>query len=93
MLGNILENAWEAAGAARGPSLSVSARPQGGFLLVEVKNAVSGETRFEGGLPVTTKAAGGQGLRNAQRTLKRHGGLLQCAREGDTFLTRALLPL
>ena len=93
VLGNILENAWEAAGAARAPSLSVSARPQGGFLLVEVKNAVSGETRFEGGLPVTTKAAGGQGLRNAQRTLKRHGGLLQCAREGDTFLTRALLPL
>lgn len=93
VLGNILENAWEAAGAADRPSLSVSARTQGGFLLVEVKNAASGPARFEDGLPVTTKAGGGQGLKNVRRVLDRHGGLIQCAREGDVFRTQVILPL
>ncbi len=93
VLGNVLENAWEAAGKADAPRLSVSAQVKGGFLLAEVTNAVSGDSRFEDGLPVTAKPAGGQGLRSARRTLDRHGGALRCSRQGDVFHTQVMLPL
>jgi len=83
----------EAAGKADAPRLSVSAQVKGGFLLAEVTNAVSGDSRFEDGLPVTAKPAGGQGLRSARRTLDRHGGALRCSRQGDVFHTQVMLPL
>lgn len=93
VLGNILENAWEAAKGAQSPRLRVTAQQKGGSLLVEVENTLSGSSRFEGELPLTTKAGGGQGLKSVQRTLERHGGMLQCSRQGDTFYTQVVIPL
>jgi len=93
ILGNMLENAWESVRRSETPWISITARTRGSALLMEVKNAVSGETRFEGDLPVSTKPGGGLGLKNVSRVLEKHGGLLHCFRTGDTFFTQVMLPL
>jgi len=93
VFGNVLENAWEASRKSEGPWISVTARPHRNTLLVEVKNAVSGETRFEDDLPESTKPGGGLGLRSVSRVLEKHGGLLHCSRTGDTFFTQVVIPL
>jgi len=93
VLGNVLENAWESCRRGETPWITVTARTNRNALLVEVKNAVSGETRFEGELPVSTKPGGGLGLKSAVRVLERHGGFLRCSRTGDTFFTQIMIPL
>ncbi len=93
VLGNVLENAWEASRRSEAPWISVTARVHMRTLLVEVKNAVSGETKFEDDLPVSSKPGGGLGLKSANRVLARHGGVLHCERRGDTFFTQVVIPL
>ncbi len=93
VLGNVLENAWEAGCRSEAPWISVTARTRGRTLLVEVKNAVSGETRFEEDLPVSVKPGGGLGLKSVSRVLEKHGGILHCSRKGDTFFTQIVIPL
>jgi len=93
VLGNVLENAWEASRRSDISWISVTARTRGSALLVEVKNAVSGETRFVEDLPVSTKPGGGLGLKSVSRVLEKHGGILRCFRMGDTFFTQIVIPL
>ncbi len=92
VLGNVLENAWEASRRSETPWISVTARVQRRTLLVEVKNAVSGETKFEGDLPVSSKTGGGLGLKSVDRVLTKHGGVLHCERRGDTFFAQVVIP-
>jgi len=93
VFGNVLENAWEASRRSEAPWISVSAWIRGNALLLEVKNAVSGETPFEDDLPISTKPGGGLGLKSVIRVLERRGGVLRCFRTGDTFFTQAMIPL
>ncbi len=93
VLGNVLENAWEASRRTEIPWIAVSARTHNNTLLLEVKNAVSGVTKFEEDLPVSGKPGGGLGLRSASRVLEKHSGLLRCFRTGDTFFTQIVIPL
>ncbi len=93
VLGNILENALEAARRSETPWIAVTARTHAASLLIEVKNSVSGETRFEDGQPVSTKPGRGLGLKSVSRTLEKHSGLLHCFRTGDTFFTQIMIPL
>ncbi len=93
VFGNVLENAREASRTSGTPWIEVTARTHGQTLLVEVKNAVSGETEFKNDLPVSTKSGGGLGLKSVSRVLEKHGGLLRCFRKGDTFFTRIVIPL
>jgi len=93
VLGNVLENAWEASRQCRSPWITVTARRRGRALLVEVKNAAAGESRFEDDLPVSTKPGGGLGLRSVSRVLAKHGGLLRCFRSGEVFYTQMAIPL
>ncbi len=93
VLGNILENALEASRRSEAPWIAVTARTHGNSLLIEVKNSVSGETRFDGEAPVSTKPGRGLGLKSVSRTLEKHGGLLHCFRTGDTFFTQIMIPL
>ncbi len=93
VLGNILENALEAGRHSEAPWIAVTARTHANSLLVEVKNSVSGETRFDGEVPVSTKPGRGLGLKSVSRALEKHGGLLHCFRTGDTFFTQIMIPL
>ncbi len=93
VLGNILENALEASRRSEAPWIAVTARTHESSLLIEVKNGVSGETRFENDLPVSTKSGSGLGLKSVSRVLEKHGGLLHCFRTGDTFFTQIMIPL
>ncbi len=93
VLGNVLENAWEASRRSETPWIEVSARTHRNTLLVEVKNSVSGETKFENDLPLSTKNGGGLGLKSVRRVLEKYGGVLHCFRTGDTFVTQVVIPL
>ena len=93
VLGNLLENAWEAARGCEAPRLDVTARRKGDTLLLEVRNTVAISVRFAGGLPVTTKPGGGQGMRSVRRTLEKHGGMLHCFQKEGVFYTQAIVPL
>ena len=93
VLGNILENAWEANSRALVPKLAFRAYNNNGLLLIEVENGVSGEVKFRDGLPQTNKDGGGQGLKNVVQVLEMHGGMLQCAQHGDIFFTQIILPV
>ncbi len=91
VLGNVLDNAWEASRCCEAPWICVNARTRRNALLIEVRNAVSGESRFENDLPVSTKPGGGAGLKNANRVLEKHNGILHCFRTGDTFFTQVVI--
>ncbi len=93
VLGNVLENAWEASRRCETPWISVAARVHIKTLLLEVKNAVSGELRFEDELPVSTKPGGGLGLKSVRRVLEKHGGIFHCFQTGDTFFAHIAIPL
>lgn len=93
VLGNVLENAWEASRRSETPWIDVTARTHRNALLVEVRNAVSGETEFENDLPRSTKNGGGLGLKSVSRVLEKYGGVLHCFRTGDTFITQVVIPL
>jgi len=93
VLGNVLENAWEASRRSETPWISVTAHPRRTALLMEVRNAVSGETKFEDELPASTKPGGGLGLKSVSLVLEKCGGLLHCFRTGDTFFTQIVIPL
>lgn len=93
VLGNILENAWEANSRALVPKLAFRAYNNNGLLLIEVENGVFGEVKFRDGLPQTNKDGGGQGLKNVVQVLEMHGGMLQCAQHGDIFFTQIILPV
>lgn len=93
VLGNVLENAWEAARACQAPKLSVTAQQKGRSLLVEVENTVNHPSQFEDDLPLTTKPGGGQGLKTVRRTLEKHGGMLRCSRQDSVFDTQMTIPL
>jgi len=93
IMGNVLENAWEASRRSETPWIAVTARTRGNTLLFEVKNAASGESRFDDDLPVSTKPGGGLGLKSVSQVLEKHGGILHCFRTGDTFFTQVVIPL
>lgn len=93
VLGNVLENAWEANSRARVPKLTVrTCHNNNGMLLIEIENGVMGEVKFRDGLPQTNKAGGGLGMRNVVRVLDKHGGMLRCSQRGDRFYTQIVCP-
>lgn len=93
ILGNVLENAWEANSRARAPKLTVRAYHNNGMLLIEMENGVSGEVQFFEGMPQTKKKGGGLGLKNVVQVLEKYGGMLQCTQRGDIFCTQIILPI
>ena len=93
LFGNLMENAWEACGKTEAPFIDVSAETRNGKLYLEIKNSVQGEVAFQGELPRTTKKIGGVGLASVGSILAKHGGMMHCAQEDNTFIVRVILPL
>ena len=97
--GNVIDNAAEC--LSRYPeekrNLSLSVRRQKGVAVIVAENYFSGEMRFEGGLPVTTKdnrdyhGFGTRSMRYIVRDI--YGGDLTMRQEGDAFIVTAVMPL
>ena len=63
-----------------------------GAVRIEMRNSVSGSIRFtDEGLPMTTRASGGVGMRSVRSLVGSHSGMLRCMQEGDVFITQVIM--
>lgn len=95
---NVLLNAFQF--RQEGVRTSLACFAEGGFVVFEVREP---KRTFESPLPVeewgseplfSTRPGGyGLGLYRARQVLEAHGGQLQIKREGDSLLTRVVLPI
>lgn len=96
LFSNLLENGFEACekpGVTK-PYLLLKAYTTEFGLQVEMRNAVTGETKFDADLyPISSKRGGGNGTRSMLQILKPYGGLMDFDQRGDVFISRLLLPL
>lgn len=82
ILGNILDNAIEAASQMPNPedrSVLIKGRKTANLYIISCSNFYTGEVHFSGGLPRTTKADGechGIGLTSVHRVVEKYGGVL-----------------
>lgn len=83
VMGNLLENAIEAASGADSPSVSITSRTAKGKLLLEISNAFSG----------TFMPKEGIGLESVRRILSRCNGLLMQESRCGTFISRVIIPM
>ena len=96
IFGNLLENAVESCkkcGSEQKPFIKISAKISHQKLYVSVQNSVSGTVAFKDGLPRTTKANGGLGIRSMQNTLQSHGGMVSFSQEGAEFAAQVIVPV
>ena len=91
LLGNVLDNAIEAAEKIPNPEeriLSLQIRREGGMTLVHEQNAFAVEPRFVNGLPRTSKqdqAFHGFGVKSIAQTAEKYGGVVKMHVEDHTF--------
>ena len=93
VLGNILENAYEAASNSVEPFIVVNMTVSHSSFLIEIRNSVKEPVLWNGLLPYTTKTGGGMGLRSVQLVVERHNGVMECSNSDNVFVTRILLPM
>ena len=83
VMGNLLENAIQAAIGADSPSVSVSSRVSSGKLLLEIRNTFSGDV----------SGADGTGLASVRHILSQHNGMLVQKCQDGFFISRVIMPL
>ena len=83
VMGNLLENAIEAASGTESPSVSIISRTANGKLLLEIRNSYSGSGRLEEGT----------GLESVRRILSRYDGLLMQESSDGFFISRVIMPM
>ena len=83
VMGNLLENAIQAATGAESPSVSVSSRVSSGKLLLEIRNTFSGGTPSEDGT----------GLASVKHILLQYSGMLVQECQDGVFISRVIMPL
>lgn len=93
LFGNLLENAWEAAGKCEKPFVRFSSQYKDGNLYVQIENSVAASVEFADGMPVSTKDGGGIGVRSAVEILNKYMGMMEMKQEGNTFTTQIIQPL
>lgn len=93
VVGNLLENAIEAASKCDSPSVLIYSKVSNGRLLMEIRNTFSGDVKWSSGRLETTKDGGGIGLKSVKHILSRHKGLLKQETEGKVFISRVILPI
>lgn len=99
IFGNALSNAIESvqkitASGRRAIDVLVHVKRQ--FLVISITNPLTGELKFEDGLPVTTKPDNGYhgfGLKSIRHTAEKYGGFVTVEAKGGIFSLRILFPL
>lgn len=99
MFGNALSNAIESVQAIQDPGrrvIDVLVYVKQRFLSITISNPLTGELRFEDGLPVTTKEKNGYhgfGLKSIRHTAEKYGGFVTVEVKDGCFSLRILFPL
>jgi len=99
IVGNLLDNALEAAAKSAEKFIRLSAVLDNGALLIKAENSFSGEVRYAGGKSgreIASLKGGpehGHGLRNVRRSAEKYGGHVGIAHEGGVFSVKILLKL
>lgn len=96
ILGNLLENAIEAARQAEEKKLSVNIKEEKGILKIYVENSYSGTLRQKGTKLLTTKKDSGLhglGLGNVENIVRKYHGTMKIEKTDDLFSVWILLYL
>ena len=99
LFGNALDNAIESVEKVQDLEkrlIHLSVARQKAFVHIRLENTYAGELKFEGDLPVTTKADSrnhGYGLKSIRQTAKKYGGSVTITTRGAWFELRILIPL
>ncbi len=99
LFGNALDNAIESVEKVRDLEkrlIHLSVARQKAFVHIRLENTYAGELKFEGDLPVTTKADSrnhGYGLKSIRQTARKYGGSVTITTRGAWFELRILIPL
>lgn len=83
VIGNLLENAMQAACKTENPSVSVFSRLSNGKLLLDIRNS------FCGDIPIKE----GTGLESVKYILSRNRGMLEQAGRNGFLVSRAIIPI
>ena len=96
ILGNLLENAIEAAAKTKEKRLGVKVRMKQGILRIEVENSFDGKLRQSPQGLLTTKDESihhGIGLKNVRKMVEKYDGSMEVHAEGNRFCVSLLLYL
>ena len=83
IMGNLLENAMQAACKTENPSVSVFSRMENGKLLLEIRNSFCGDIQIKEGT----------GLESVRHILSRNGGMLEQEGSDGFLVSRAIIPI
>lgn len=93
VVGNLVENAIEAASKCVHPRISIRSRVSDAQLVMEIENTFPGKVKWGRGGLETTKDGGGIGLSSVRHILSRHGGILHQEVSGNIFVSRVMMPV
>ncbi len=87
ILNNGLDNAMEACGQEKNPSVALYAMRKGNMLLITIENSFHGDLLWSGGLPVSKKSGAGHGLglKNIARCAEKYYGRMEVQAEEGHF--------
>lgn len=94
ILGNLLENAIEAAGKTDEKRLDVNMQMQQGILRIQIENSYNGKLEEKDHRLLTTKdekEIHGIGLENVRKIVEKHDGIMEISPDEDMFRVRLIL--
>lgn len=97
ILGNLLDNALEAAEKCKGGWVSAALYMENGgsFAVCRIENTYAGEIRQKGDRMLTTKTQAGRhgiGLQNVKRLIRGYSGFIHQEHEKGIYITTVILP-
>jgi len=95
IVGNLLENAIDAAGKSETKKVILTMHFSGGILFLQLKNTYVGNIRIENGYVQGKRNSSGHGigLRSVQDLVKEQNGALDIKIEDDYFVVEGMIPL
>lgn len=95
LIGNLMENAIEAAGKADEPDrfIQLAVTVRGNWLYIVATNGFNGQVRKKNGKYISTKSGGsGYGLTSVRQTAMHHGGRAEFTDQGKEFHSDIAIP-
>ena len=95
LMGNLLDNACEAAGRAPEKKISVRILRQGNYVSICVENTVEAPVLAKNPGLETTKedrSLHGLGTKNIRKIVEKYGGMMEYREEGKLFICDILIP-